>query len=354
MEEEYEVQINAEDVEDNKKDCKSEKGDLSSEEEDALRSLLKEAINDDRINIDIPPMRLFYFHVLSKSLTQLDCTDVISLSVRRNLLHQLSPFPFNIKRTLTELDLFDNKLLHLGHINHMPHLQKLDLSYNQITSIPSDALQDLPSLQELYLIENQISNTEGLVHLSRLRLLELGGNRLRHIPHEISSLHDLEELHLGKNKIHTIEGLEDATRLRVLSLPANRIKHVGEGLRQNLSLREIYLSENCIAHIEGCDHLPFLRLVDYSRNPIESLNGVEGLSRDTMEEFWLSEGKLELWDELRKLSSHEKLHTVYFLGNPLERNDVRYRAKVTHLLPQLRFVDSWPIASRATGGSVYK
>ncbi|CAH2046820.1 unnamed protein product, partial [Iphiclides podalirius] len=73
------------------------------------------------------------------------------------------------------LNLSGNAISTLSRELHLPNLQKLDLSRNQITLIESDAFYNMTSLQRLDLSYNQISNIykemfKGLVNLERLVL----------------------------------------------------------------------------------------------------------------------------------------------------------------------------------------
>lgn len=54
----------------------------------------------------------------------------------------------------------------------------------------------------------------GLKHLTSLRKIDLGANRIRVMdPDELSGLVNLEELWIGKNKIEEIRGLDKVLKL---------------------------------------------------------------------------------------------------------------------------------------------
>ncbi len=81
----------------------------------------------------------------------------------------------------------DSRMLRLRN------LTELDLSGNEIQSLPDEGLAQLASLQELNLADNQL--TAGLPravccgHLaSNLRLLNLAGNRIKLLPNYICQL----------------------------------------------------------------------------------------------------------------------------------------------------------------------
>ncbi|XP_032516341.2 adhesion G protein-coupled receptor A3 [Danaus plexippus] len=76
---------------------------------------------------------------------------------------------------VVSLNLSGNAISTLSRELHLPNLQKLDLSRNQITLIESDAFYNMTSLQRLDLSYNQISHIykemfKGMVNLERLML----------------------------------------------------------------------------------------------------------------------------------------------------------------------------------------
>ncbi|KAL0830324.1 hypothetical protein ABMA28_002520 [Loxostege sticticalis] len=79
--------------------------------------------------------------------------------------------------SVVSLNLSGNGISTLSRELHLPNLQKLDLSRNQITLIESDAFYNMTSIQKLDLSYNQISNIykemfKGLVNLERLVLAQ--------------------------------------------------------------------------------------------------------------------------------------------------------------------------------------
>ncbi|KAG5511482.1 hypothetical protein JKF63_07446 [Porcisia hertigi] len=324
------------------------------------------AINAKSTEIEIANIRLF-------TLVDLDfnqLTECKILSLRKNLIHELSAFPQHLAERLTELDLFDNKIKKVrdffdsalvqdavtGSLSKQafPHafrsLTKLDLSYNQLRKISGlDSLG--ATLKELYLVENKIKVIEGLDSLVHLELLELGGNRIREIGPGLANLRSLQSLWLGKNKISSIgDALHNLRELRRLSLQANRLTSITEDAFKedhNPFLLELYLSENGIINIE---HLPLhsLHLLDFSFNPIATINEavVNPTNMPELEEFWLTDGNISDWSEVEKFSGFSKtLRTIYVERNPLEQ-DKRYRDKVYMILPFVTQIDSWPVLNK--------
>lgn len=81
-------------------------------------------------------------------------------------------------------------------------------------------------------------------------------------------------------------------------------------------------------------------MLDVSNNPIDHLTGLENVSK--LEELWASNCNIADFAEVeRELKDKEQLNTVYFEGNPLQRNQpVLYRNKVRLALPQVRQIDA--------------
>ncbi|KAG6717823.1 hypothetical protein I3842_04G118700 [Carya illinoinensis] len=68
-----------------------------------------------------------------------------------------------------------------------------------------------------------IFTIDGLRELTRLRLLDLGHNRIFRIGHGLASCSTLKELYLAGNKISEVEGLHRLLKLNVLDLQFNKI-----------------------------------------------------------------------------------------------------------------------------------
>jgi protein phosphatase 1 regulatory subunit 7 len=102
------------------------------------------------------------------------------LCLRQNFISTLDPEVFSLLTNLVELDLYDNKIKHVGAaLNNLSALAVLDLSFNLLKLVP-DTLHHLTSLRTVYFVQNRISKITGLQGVGgTLRSLELGGNKLR-------------------------------------------------------------------------------------------------------------------------------------------------------------------------------
>lgn len=311
-------------------------------------------INTKDEEIDLSNLRIFGFPEVELA-SFVNCR---SLLLRKNLIHYLviDEFPAHLRAQLEEFDMFDNKIRHIGDFFGTAPcawgaLRKLDLSYNQIKTI--EGLDHLAgTLEELYLVENRIKVIQGLDALVNLRLLELGGNKIRELGDGLRQLRSLEQLWLGKNKIGELKDcLNQLHNLKRVSLQANRmIKISPENFPAgaNPHLEELYVSENGLTVIENLEHLPALTILDMSMNKISRINEavVNKANMPLLEEFWLTDGSIDDWHEVTKLRCFEAtLHTVYLERNPIEQ-DKRYRDKVYMELPFVRQIDSWPVVNK--------
>lgn len=142
------------------------------------------------------------------------------------------------------------------------------LNMNQISTIKSNALQNLTSLQELRLNKNHLTSLKDfLKNMDKLRILEVNKNELRQIEAlTFKDLKNLEKLRLKRNKI---EVLNDGAfwplgNLIELQLDYNNLLNVSKGALFGLSnVRLLTLSHNkinCVQHQAWESHTEVLEL----------------------------------------------------------------------------------------------
>ncbi|KIY68170.1 L domain-like protein [Cylindrobasidium torrendii FP15055 ss-10] len=297
-------------------------------------------LEDDATEIDLVHCRL---SAIPPSLSRF--AGLKRLCVRQNQLAEIPADLFPADGVLEELDTYDNKLKNdtvdlLLSSPQMKNLRTLDLSFNLIKAVPP-TISSLSSLETVYFVQNKISKigTE-LSACTRLRSLELGGNRIRDLA-ALPSLPALEELWLGKNKITSLAPLKDIAlpKLRILSIQSNRITKI-EALPP--SLEELYLSHNGVEVLEGLEVAPGLTTVDIGANFITEVKPEAVAHLGKIEELWMNNNKIEsLPQTLKALEPLKTLNTVYLEGNPCQATEgAAYRRKIILTLPWLEQVDA--------------
>lgn len=121
---------------------------------------------------------------------------------------------------VVKLDLSKNKLSSVNEITGMKGLISLDMSSNQLTSLPDD-FSDLKYLKELDLSRNKIQGLpDDFGKLKHLHILNLKQNQLQTMPRSIANLSNLEILDLSFNQIKSIPleiaGLKNLKKLNLM------------------------------------------------------------------------------------------------------------------------------------------
>jgi len=212
---------------------------------------------------------------------------------------------------------------------------KLDLSYNNLTSLPEGIFDKLVNLVYFDLSYNKLKSLpEGIFDkLVNLVVFDLSYNKLKSLPEGIfDNIVNLEGLYLNNNHIGSLpEGIFDKlVNLVDFDLTYNKLKSLPEGIFDNLvNLKGLYLSWNFLDSLpEGIfDNLVNLKYLNIYYNKLTSLS--EGIFDNlvNLEELKLDNNNLiSLPLSLRNC---RRLHTLYYTNNPIE-----------YIPPQLqRFLD---------------
>ncbi|KAG8510362.1 LOW QUALITY PROTEIN: Leucine-rich repeat serine/threonine-protein kinase 2, partial [Galemys pyrenaicus] len=127
------------------------------------------------------------------------CPGVESFSARTNLLASLPALP----PSLTNVKLAQNRFTCVPDaLLGLPHLRALDMSSNEIQSLPGPTHWRSQNLRELLFSHNRISVldlSEQTCAWARLEKLHLAHNRLRELPPEIGCLQNLTSLDVSHN-----------------------------------------------------------------------------------------------------------------------------------------------------------
>ncbi|XP_020291799.1 protein artichoke-like isoform X2 [Pseudomyrmex gracilis] len=203
---------------------------------------------------------LAYLHVefnriaaLSVELIRATSTNLVSLSLTRNLVREIPPRLFNNFKNLISIELSGNLLsviLQNTFAGLEDTLLNLDVSCNRLTSVNELPLKNLLSLN---LANNQLKqiSPDTFKYLHRLQYLNLSGNPLYSgfPPVFPSSLINLD-VSYTKLKILPTVLLLNLVSLEKISLAGNQLQEIDEGTFQHLyNLTAIDLSYNAIDRI---------------------------------------------------------------------------------------------------------
>eukprot|EP00929_Paragymnodinium_shiwhaense_P013572 TRINITY_DN121425_c0_g1_i1.p1 TRINITY_DN121425_c0_g1~~TRINITY_DN121425_c0_g1_i1.p1 ORF type:complete len:391 (+),score=79.86 TRINITY_DN121425_c0_g1_i1:73-1245(+) len=245
---------------------------------------------------------------------------------------------------LEHLELYQNLLKRIENINHLANLTVIDFSFNKIRSMAPLASCNFPKLDKLYLSSNKIDVWEGVFHFNHLKMLELGSNRIRDVPSELSQLTELEELWLGKNKI-TKMALAPLPNLKRLSMQSNRLEQWDSLLFSNCpNLEYLYLGHNNLPNLpDDFGTLTKLIEVDLAANAMTRIQGFPTMVQ--LKELWMNDCKVDDLAEIQNLSKFPALQALYLERNPMhglgdEAREKLYKDAILAAVPDLAQLDA--------------
>uniref|UniRef100_A0A8D8QA40 Chaoptin n=1 Tax=Cacopsylla melanoneura TaxID=428564 RepID=A0A8D8QA40_9HEMI len=153
---------------------------------------------------------------------------------------------------IESLRLMTNQISTIQHRAFVPlasMLRYLDLSYNQLDEIPSEALQALKTLDWLNLHSNQITELESVSWSTDLQT-------------------KLTTLFLGSNELHDITNLDGFKSIQWLSLDSNLLQSLGNLPK---SLQTLSVANNYLVNVEALARLPNLNWIVLSNNYIREI-----------------------------------------------------------------------------------
>lgn len=191
------------------------------------------------------------------------CTNLLQIDLSYNKIHHLPKSCRQLVK-LAKMNLSHNKLTHVGDLSELKNLRTLNLRFNRINTINTNA----PNLQNLFLTDNRISNFDE--NLPKLRALEIQENpitsisfreypmnmtslslnkaKLASIPGEIfKKLLRLEKLELNENNLTRLPSeISLLTKLVYLSAARNKLESIPQEFSKLKSLRSLDLHSNNI------------------------------------------------------------------------------------------------------------
>ncbi|XP_034181315.1 leucine-rich repeat 47 [Osmia lignaria lignaria] len=192
------------------------------------------------------------------TISNLNPKDVTSIPKTKVVVNKPSEYPTleGFPRTTKELHLtglnrksFDRQILRLQS------LRVLDLSNNQISSIPTE-LGALEHLQELILSQNRLNKAlkwtwlEQTAIKTNLKLLDISDNSLIILPEQIGKLHGLVNFKASKNMLSYLpQSIGKLSSLKYLDVSKNNLNYL-PGSMKNLRLILLDVSENKFQKID--------------------------------------------------------------------------------------------------------
>ncbi|CAI2384285.1 unnamed protein product [Moneuplotes crassus] len=153
------------------------------------------------------------------------------LILQRKSVLSISPILWDYDE-LTLLDLSHNEITSIPEeIHHLSNLLSLRLSHNKLTSLP-ESLSQMAGLKELEIGDNPslggFFTDKSIIRLESLSYLNLSNTGLTAIPLTLKKLPNLATLHLSHNNITDIKELcrEEFTGLKVLDLSLNKVTEI--------------------------------------------------------------------------------------------------------------------------------
>merc|ERR1719233_2633967 len=256
----------------------------------------------------------------------LDLSKLVSLDLSYNLLivfpTQLSLCPF-----LQSLNISHNNITSLPSNNFLVNgaLTMLDLSYNNLTYLLSN-LAKLPLLSHLSVSHNNLcSLPDYMASFSTIRELLLDNNKLTNLPNWISRMTHCSTLSLAHNPLGDLLDLhpdigQNCRRLKYLDLSNISMNNLHTSLCNLLDLRHLTISNVKDTSL----NMPFLNSLPALPTELHLLKGlVKFIAVGVQLE--------ELPDSIHLLRNLEILD--------VSKNNIRWLPSSFHLLPKLRFMN---------------
>ncbi|GFO03658.1 leucine-rich repeat-containing G-protein coupled receptor 4 [Plakobranchus ocellatus] len=169
--------------------------------------------------------------------------------------------PSPLPEKLTFLDISGNNLntLPRSALGYLPHLDTLRMTSSRVVHMEPGLFTDCPSLSSVILTNNKFTTFTSAIFDSdnNVRTLNLLGNSLSVLRREsLSHMEALNELTLRSNQIHDIESgaFLETPSLEILFIAQNRITVIQPQSFADLSgLTALYLAENRLTSLQATD-----------------------------------------------------------------------------------------------------
>ncbi|KAK9816677.1 hypothetical protein WJX72_003581 [[Myrmecia] bisecta] len=175
---------------------------------------------------------------------------------------------------LQTLDLSTNQLTTLpDDLDRLPHVTKLTLSLNKLTELPG-SLGGMEGLEELKLGDNQMTTLPaGMGQLSALTALSVERNCLTEVPSSITHMTNLEDLYMRSLRLEAMPAfIGGLTALCSLDMAGNAIQSLPDSLSSLVHLVELDCMDNKLTELPaGIGRLTALRKLSLPHNALRML-----------------------------------------------------------------------------------
>ncbi|KAM3303170.1 hypothetical protein P3S67_014200 [Capsicum chacoense] len=274
--------------------------------------------------------------------------------------------------SITSLTLTHKALSHVSCLSQFENLQKLDLGFNNLTSL--EELKLCVNLKWLSVVQNKLESLKGIEGLIKLTVLNAGKNKLKSME-GVSGLVNLRALILNgellymyhlfinqssvsagslfliltyfflsviDNDIVSICKLDNMKELNTLVLSRNPISGIGQSLAKINSITKLSLS-NCQlqgidSSLKSCTELKELRL---AHNDIKMLPS-ELAFNIKLQNLDIGNNVIMKRSDLKVLSSLVNLKNLNLQGNPIAEKEDLVK-KIKKQVPNLQILNAKPI-----------
>ncbi|MCJ1476954.1 hypothetical protein MMC13_005624 [Lambiella insularis] len=231
------------------------------------------------------------------------------------------PIGFGNLLRLTSLNLSRNQLTSdaIGAVSQIHSLRELKLAENALLGPLRPSICDLENLEVLDIHENAISQLpEGMGSLTKLRVLNVGGNKLTSLPFgALAQIHPLKEIVASRNRL---EGtllpplIMSFSSLHTMEVSHNALVSIADHEIEISTLQSVDISNNRISVLPSSKTWPHLEALKASDNQIKLLPSDFSQLRDLKTVDLSSNSVSKIDDSIGFMDSLVQLHLT---NNPL-------------------------------------
>ena len=247
------------------------------------------------------------------------------------------------------LDLSNCKLDDISMLKDLSSkVTTLDISANNIKSLPDNLLDNMTGLINFYAQANKIDTipVNFFDNNSKLEWISLSSNNIKKISNNIfNGVTALKELSLENNKITEIEenAFEGLTNLEALSLSSNGLDNINEKILSDVpNLTMLFLDNNNLTSVpDGVEKLILLNQLYLDKNNISEIKKSSFTTLADLKTISLKSNEIKMIED-GAFSNNTKLESLYLYDNNLTEFKITYlpeNISLNILDIQLNYID---------------